>query len=149
MLVREVMSTPVYTCDLEETLAVAAERMLEHGIGSVLVTDESPTGILTDSDIIEASYRTGEPLSAIDVADAMSEPLVTIAPDRTLRKVTETMQTHDIKKLPVIDDLDVVGMVTLTDIMYQFGDLKREIFDLYRRERSMDDQFDRFASDHS
>lgn len=134
MLVEAVMSTDLVTCAAEDTLRTAAEQMLREGVGSVIVVnDGDPAGILTETDLMQSGYATDEPFSAIPVTNAMSTPLVTIAEDDTLRKATDRMESECIKKLPVERDLELVGMVTLTDIAYHLSDIKNEIHEIERR----------------
>ena len=87
MLVEEVMTTHLVTCDADATVRDATESMLRNRIGSVVVTDGgTPAGILTESDVLHAGYVTDDPLSAIPVREAASAPLVTVRPDATLRR---------------------------------------------------------------
>ena len=134
MLVEEVMVIDLVTCGAEASLRTVAARMLEERVGSVLVyRDGDPAGIVTETDLIRAGYRTGRPFAEVDAADAMSRPLVTIAGDRTLRRATRRMAEEGVKRLPVSDGLELVGIVTLSDVVYHFSDLKGEIHELERR----------------
>lgn len=134
MLVESVMSTDLATCDSGASLRSVAERMFDRRVGSVVITqEEDPVGIITETDLIRASYRTGRSLSEIQAAGTMSRPLVTIAEDRTLRSATEQMESEGIKKLVVVRDIDVVGIVTLTDIVHHFSDIKREMSEIEQR----------------
>lgn len=134
MLVEEAMATDLVTCEVDASLRTVAERMFQRRVGSVLVyRDDDPTGIVTETDLIRAGYSTGRPFSEIRASTAMSQPLVTIQGDRTLRKATERMEREGVKKLPVSDGLDVVGMLTLTDVAYHYSDIKREIHEMERR----------------
>ena len=134
MLVEEAMATDLVTCDVDASLGTVAERMVERRVGSVLVyRDGDAAGIVTETDLIRAAYRTGRPFAEIPASTAMSQPLVTVQGDRTLRRATERMESEGVKKLPVADGLSVVGIVTLTDVAYHFSDIKREIHELERR----------------
>jgi predicted transcriptional regulator len=57
----------------------------------------------------------------------MSRPLVTVAPSKSLRTAMGVMKDESIKKLPVQDGLDIVGMLTMTDINERYGEIVREI----------------------
>jgi predicted transcriptional regulator len=63
----------------------------------------------------------------------MSSPLETVGADVTLRKATERMRAEQIKKLPVSEGLELVGIVTYTDIVHQFSEIKSEIHQMERR----------------
>lgn len=128
------MSTDLVTCEFDASLRTVAGRMVDRRVGSVLVyRDGDAAGIVTETDLIGAEYRTRRPLSEIRASTAMSQPLVTVEGDRTLRRATERMAAEGVKKLPVADDLTVVGIVTLTDVTYHFSDIKREIHELEQR----------------
>lgn len=122
MLVEDVMTDTVETCDIRRPLRVAIERMLEYRIGSIVVTDDGdPCGIITETDVLAAGLATGRPPGDIEVATATSRPLITIAPGDTVRKAVNVMHAEDVKKLPVVEDLSVVGILTRSDLVYHYG----------------------------
>jgi CBS domain-containing protein len=140
MLVEDVMQTDIVTVAIEETLRDAVEQMLDHRVGSVIVTEGGdPTGILTETDALHAGYVSGEPFDGIDVASVMSQPLVTTEPTRAVRSAVQRMSDEQVKKLPVLDGLDIVGIVTMTDITRQFGDIVREIHNIEQQRDSRAD----------
>lgn len=127
MFVREVMSTDIVTVPVEATLHEAVGRLLANDVGSVVVvTDGNPTGLVTESDALDAAHAAGEPLAAIDLRQFCEGGVVTTAPDRTIQSVARRMADEEVKKLPVMDDLDIVGIVTLTDIVYHLSDIRSE-----------------------
>lgn len=127
MLVREIMSTDLVTVDHEGRLDDVAGAMVENRVGSVIVVgDEQPLGIVTETDVMLAGLLAGERFAAISVVDAMSSPLVTVSPDETVRAAAERMKTEEVKKLPVADGLDLVSIVTMTDVVYHETDLIEE-----------------------
>lgn len=133
MLVEDVMSRDIVTCDAGATLRTAVERMLEHRVGSVIVTEDgNPAGIVTETDALQGGYATGSPFAEIPVRAVASSPLVMTAPRRTLRTAIGTMTDENVKKLPVVDDLDLVGVVTMTDVSRHYGDIVREVHEIER-----------------
>jgi CBS domain-containing protein len=127
MLVREVMTAHVVRCDVEAPLQVAVGKMLDAGVGSVIATREGhPTGIVTETDVLRMGYTTGRCFENISVAESMSHPLVTVAPDRTVQSAIRTMVEDGIKKLPVVDGIDLVGVLTMTDVVTHEQDLLDE-----------------------
>ena len=131
MLVRDHMTREVVTCDAGVTVRDAAERMLDTGIGSVLITkDGTPLAILTETDIVRAGVVTGRALDDIPVDKAASHPLQTIAPDATVRSAVKRMNDGGIKKLPVVTDTELVGIVTHGDIVAHYSDFVREAHQL-------------------
>jgi CBS domain-containing protein len=128
MLVEDVMETELVTCGVDGTLRDAVESMLRNRVGSAIVTDgETPTGIVTETDALQAGYATGRPFGEIAVGDAMSHPLVTVGPSTSLRAAIGRMTDEGIKKLPVLDGMDLVGILTMTDVSRHYGDIVREI----------------------
>ena len=116
MQVNDVMTTTPVTVDPGSPLDAAVEAMLEANVGSVLVLGDDGLGILTDRDVLRASHYLDAPLPDLTARDAMTPDPVTIAPDATVSAALRLMEEHDVKKLPVVDGFDLVGIVTATDI---------------------------------
>jgi CBS domain-containing protein len=128
MLVEDVMQTDLVVCDAEESVRAAVEAMLRNHVGSVVVlADGNPAGLVTETDVLLAGYATERSFGEIPVETVMSRPLVTVAPSKSLRTAMELMKDESIKKLPVQDGLDIVGMLTMTDINEHYGEIVREI----------------------
>jgi acyl dehydratase len=90
--------------------------LFEAGIGSLVVCENgSPVGIITDVDISQLVSEGHDPeTTAVEVV--MSTPLVSVAVDEPIEDAAERMRAHDIKRLPVVEDETVVGIVTTTDL---------------------------------
>lgn len=134
MLVEDIMATDLVSCAVDQSLQVGVERMLGNRVGSVIVHEEwTPVGIVTETDVLHAGCVTERPFSEIPVRKAMSSPLITISPEKTLRRATQRMHEEEVKKLVVVDDeMDLAGIVTTQDIIDNYHDLKSEITDLVR-----------------
>lgn len=118
MLVRDVMTEGVLTVDVGESARDAVIAMLQANVGSVIVEREgTPTGICTETDILVTAARTEQALADIPVEKAMTADLVTGRADMPLRKAIRVMNRHEVKKLPITADFDVVGIVTMTDVV--------------------------------
>ena len=127
MLVQDLMSTDVVTVDRRATLRRAVKALLEHEGGSVIVVDDGqPVGIVTESDALRAGYVTEQPFGEITVNDMAHRPVITTKPEATVPFVARKMATEDVKKVPVMDDLELVGMITLTDIVRHLSDIRIE-----------------------
>ena len=113
--VSEVMTTPVRTIEPDATVVEAAATLTEAGIGSLVVGNERIDGILTESDVV-GSVANGRDPTATTVADLMSDPVVTIRPDETIRVAGERMGHNGVKKLPVAEEGRAAGIVTTTDL---------------------------------
>ncbi len=117
--VSEIMSSPVVTVSEETTLGEAASVLAEERVGSLVVGEVNVSGILTETDVVRA---VGEGLdrSETTVSSLMSEPIVTIRPDESVRVAGERMGHNGVKKLPVTEDGEPVGIVTTTDLAHFF-----------------------------
>lgn len=126
MQVEEIMSSPAVTVEVETSLHDAIGTMLEHRIGCVVVVETGVAGILTRSDVLRAAYYVGDSLGEIPVTRAMSSPVVTGTSTRTIRSALGTMQNRNVKKLPVVDEMELVGIVTMTDVARHLPSSVRE-----------------------
>lgn len=120
--VREIMSTSVLSVDSSVTATDAAKMMEDTGVGSITVLEKgSPVGIVTDRDfaikITAHSYPIDTPVRRI-----MSSPLISIKPDSDLWAASDLMSTRNVRKLPVIDDNKVIGMITSSDLVKHIAD---------------------------
>lgn len=129
MQVRDLMSRDVVTVPLEATVAEAVDRLLDAGVGSVVVLggDGNPVGIVTETDALRAARDAGKPLSDIDVRAVGHRPVVTTTQSTAVTTVARLMTDESVKKVPVMDGIDLVGMVTLTDIVWHLSSLRREV----------------------
>jgi CBS domain-containing protein len=112
------MSTKVVTVEASEKVSEALRTMVRHKIGSIIVVEKGqPLGILTERDVTTRIAK-GQNLRTMSVKKVMSKPLITIAPSMEIWKAVEEMVRDDIRRLPVIDNDKLVGMVTERDMMY-------------------------------
>ena len=119
MKVRELMTSPVHTCRTDESLAKAAERLWQHDCGVLPVVDRDGkvTAMLTDRDVCMGAWTRGARLDQVRVADTMSKTLVSCRADDELATAADTMATHQLHRLPVVDnDGKPIGIVSLNDL---------------------------------
>ena len=120
--VKQIMNNFVVSVDSSVTATDAAKMMEDTGVGSIVVLDNNlPVGIVTDRDfaikIAAHSYPIDTPVRRI-----MSSPLISIDPNSDLWVASDLMSTRNVKKLPVIDDDKVVGMLTSSDLVKHIAD---------------------------
>ncbi|EMA00724.1 CBS domain-containing protein [Haloarcula vallismortis] len=114
--VREIMRTPVETISPDAPVIEAARRLRDEDIGSLVVeSDGDCVGIITESDVVAVAAVEGD-TRALSVSDVMAETLVTVTPDADIETAVERLRTNNVKKLPVVEDGELVGIVTTTDI---------------------------------
>ncbi len=119
MKVREIMTSEgLATATLDPTLAEIAERMREENVGAIPVVDEDEKlcGIITDRDIVVRGIAEGEDPEQCTAEEILSEQLHTIDPDADLEDAADLMARHQIRRLPVVEDEIVIGMISLGDI---------------------------------
>lgn len=139
MKVRELMSTDLVTVPATADMQTVAERMLYNQVGSAIVTDDgTPCGIVTETDALTIGYAADKPFSEVSVVAAMSNPLTTIQPSASIREATERMIDEQVKKLPVVVELDIEGIITMTDIIRNHSDLVQEVKKIVRGRGSRD-----------
>jgi CBS domain-containing protein len=119
MLVEDVMCPTVHSARVGETGADAAQKMWNHDVGFLPVLDEQGRAVaaITDRDLCMASFTQGRALADIAVGSAMSRVLVAARRSDPVAAAERLMQTHQVRRLPVIDtDGRPVGIVTISDI---------------------------------
>lgn len=128
MAVRDIMSTDLVSVSRGENLQTAVTRMLDDRVGSVLVVENGgePVGIVTETDVLAVGTTFESPFDEIPVRRAMSENPVTVGPDTPIEDAIGTMHDYGIKKLPVVEDGTLVGIVTMTDLVYHQHELATE-----------------------
>jgi len=117
--IRAVMVNPVHTLTQNSTVAEAAKVMKRYRIGSVVVTDEGkkPLGIVTSKDIVIRCLAGGFNPQKTKLKSIMSKPLVTISDTTNILKVLDLMVNRDIRRIGVVREGKLVGIVTVSDIL--------------------------------
>jgi CBS domain-containing protein len=115
--VADVMTATVETVQTDRSLADVARAMKEQDVGAVVVVDggQRVRGIVTDRDLAIRGVAEGSGPDTPVVA-ILSEELVTVSPEDTVRTAVKTMRDHAIRRLPVVVDERPVGIVSLGDL---------------------------------
>jgi len=119
--VRDVMTKSVISVDSTISVNEAAKMMEDVRVGAAIVMENNtPIGIITDRDfavkIVAHAYQITTPVKQV-----MSTPLITIGPDESVWMVADLMHTRGVRKLPVIEDDKVIGIITSTDLVNQLA----------------------------
>ena len=114
----EMMTTDPRTVRGQATIEDAARIMRDADIGDVIVLDESGrvAGIVTDRDLVVRALADGVDPAEVRVDSILDQEVVSIAPDESVETALDLMRDHKIRRLPVIDDERLVGIVTLGDL---------------------------------
>ena len=126
MLVKEVMTPHVVSIAPEESAALAARLLARHGLGALPVCSAEGIlrGMVTDRDIVLRCVAPEADPKSVPVKEIMSRRLA--APEDDVRQAAQLMARRQIRRLPVVADGNVVGMVSLGDLA-QCGRYEMEI----------------------
>jgi signal-transduction protein with cAMP-binding, CBS, and nucleotidyltransferase domain len=129
--IREVMRSHPTTIDVGETVARAAQAMCRDEVGSCIVLQNSlPIGIVTEEDInckvVAKDMKPGN----VHVDRIMSTPLITIGADRMVGDAVVMMVKHRVRRLPVVENQRVIGIVTVRDILTVAAEVNELLADL-------------------
>ena len=133
VLVRDVMSKDVKVVRPDSTVKEVVTTMNKFDIGSIVVVQgDRPIGIITERDILR---RVVEPCLAPETLTArqvMTSPVLTISEIASIDEAAELMTKKKVKKLLVISEQKLVGIVTLTDIVTQVPTMLSILKELFR-----------------
>lgn len=117
MKVKDIMTKSVVSLNSEDSIERAAELMKEHNIGAVPVCQgDKVIGIITDRDIALRSVACGKDSRSQDVREIMSSNPVTGTQDMDVQDASRIMSERQIRRLPIVENSNLVGMISLGDI---------------------------------
>ncbi|OCA85569.1 CBS domain-containing protein [Bacillus sp. FJAT-27225] len=113
--VRDIMTSNVETCSLLDNMYEVALKMKELNVGAIPIVDQGRlVGMITDRDIVIRGTAEKHPGST-KVEDIMSKELVTVSPDTTTEEASRMMADNQVRRLPVVENGKLVGIVSLGD----------------------------------
>jgi CBS domain-containing protein len=132
---KDVMTANPAFVTVETSLEDVAKLMVQHACGEIPVVDSldscKPIGVVTDRDIVCRMVARGKNPLAYTAEHCMSQPIVTVTLNTPLDEVVSTMETHQIRRVPVIDEQGYcAGMIAQADIAW--ADDEREVGKLVR-----------------
>lgn len=118
MTLRDVMTNPVIRIHPDESVAVAARTLAHYNIGALPVcgSDGRMCGLVTDRDIVTRCLASGRSPSVTTVRDVMTSHVVTARPDMDTAQAAGLMGSRQIRRLPVLENGRLCGMVSLGDL---------------------------------
>ncbi|QBD84093.1 CBS domain-containing protein [Clostridium tetani] len=117
MKINNIMTKDIVSLQAEDTVEHAAQLMKEHGVGSLPICNEGKiVGIITDRDIALRSVARGESIQNQTVRNIMTSNPITVSPNISATEAAEIMSKKQIRRLPVVENKNLVGMVSLGDI---------------------------------
>ena len=119
--VKDIMTKNVVTVGVNQTVSEAAELMASNGVSCLIILEgEAPIGIVTERDIVrrivaqKLSYET-------KTSEIMTNNLVTVDPDTSIKEAARLMSTNNIRRLPVVKQNKLVGIVVAADFVRNLG----------------------------
>ena len=140
VIVKEAMKTNLAIVNPDISVLEATKLMKKRKIGNVLVVEKKqPVGILTESDVIKKVVAEGKNATDIKVKEVMSTPVIVIDPYCSLEEAIKTMGKCNVRRLPVIENDELIGIITQKDISLIspiLHEISREWYDIKVRDES-------------
>lgn len=117
MSVQDIARPNVVTSTPDTPAEMVAKQLKENGVGSVVVTeDEQPVGLVTDRDLVTRVVANLGAASGLTAGDVMTPEVVTIQADEGILALTDLMRRKAIRRVPVVSNGELTGIVTLDDV---------------------------------
>ncbi len=128
MLVGEIMNRHVFKAAPEMSMREAARIMADNRVGSIVVEKNGRmSGIVTEHDILLAVAESKEDFDSLAISGIMTRYVIYISPDAKIEKAAELMISRGIKKLPVIENDKIQGIITTSDIVAAEPELMKSV----------------------
>ena len=115
--VRDAMTENPRSIGASESVVEAARLMRDDHIGSLPITDdEELVGMITDRDITTRVVAEAADLKMTSVGDFVSRDLISVEPDKDLEEAVQLMASHQVRRLPVVENGRLVGIVAQADV---------------------------------
>jgi CBS domain-containing protein len=119
--IKEIMTKNVVTIDVNKSVFEAAQLMASQGLGCLIVMDKVlPVGIITERDIVRrvvAKHSSPD----VNVSEVMTKTLITVDPNTSLKEAARIMSTNKIRRLPILKNNKLVGIVVSSDFVRNVG----------------------------
>lgn len=124
MHVRDIMRSKMVTVPATVDLRTASKTLLERGVGTATVMhDDKPVGLLTERAIVRAGCVSNRPFDQIPVKKVMQRSFSTVPPGMPVRIAVKRMLRQNVTAVPVAEELEVIGSLTVKDISRNYSQL--------------------------
>lgn len=131
--VKDAMSTDIKSVGRDTNMRAVVDMMLEFDISSVVIVQNNrPVGIVTHKDVLLKLVKTNLNPIAVTVGQVMSTPVTTIDENASLEEAARLMTRKGVKKLPVVRDDKLVGVVTSMDLVRELPNVVSLLEDICR-----------------
>ncbi len=111
------MTKSVAYVNPSNTVVETAQLMQKHNVGSIPVYDQTGVvGIVTDRDIVVRNIAHGKNPDSTKVQDVMTSHVTTVTPDMDISEVSKLMSSQKIRRVPVVENNEIIGILALGDI---------------------------------
>jgi CBS domain-containing protein len=132
LFVKDIATRGVKTIPASANIEEAAVVMTNSNVGCLVVTEDGkPVGIITEGDVSRAVGR-GHPPDKTAIKSLLFKPLITVTPDLRVEEAAKLMANANVKKLPVMEEGRLVGIITQTDIVASSFDLVTALKEMVR-----------------
>ncbi len=129
--VEDIMTKKVLTTDVSSSVLELTRLMSEKDVGSLIVLEkDNPAGIVTERDILKKVVAKGLDPGKVKAIEIMQKPIVTINLSSSIFEAVEVMNANKIRRLPVVEDGKLRGIITLLDVMKHYREIGCAIDDL-------------------
>jgi CBS domain-containing protein len=136
LAVRDVMTKTVVTAPPDMSAAEAGKKMVENRVGNVIIVKEGrPVGIVTESDMVAKVISKNMKPSSIKLEQLMSKPLITTRSSDDINDAVLVMAQKKIRRLPVIDEEVLVGIITDADVIQASSEINQILDNLIQMNR--------------
>jgi signal-transduction protein with cAMP-binding, CBS, and nucleotidyltransferase domain len=134
--VAEVMNKAVIIMDINSDIPAIAREMVSRDAGSVIITENGKAmGIITERDFVKGIVTEDRKPGEVKASEILSTPLITVEPETSIVEASEIMLKANIKRLPVLENGRIVGVISNTDILIVTPGLNtilKELIDMNR-----------------
>ena len=134
--VAEAMNKAVIVMDINSNATAIAREMIDRGAGSVIIIQNNMAmGIVTERDLVRGIVTEDRRPGEVKASELLSTPIITIEPEKSIAEASEVMLKANIKRLPVLKDRTVIGVISNTDILMVTPGLNtifRDLIDMNR-----------------
>lgn len=135
MPVTEPVRESVVTAEPSDAAVEVAELLKENNVGCVVITsDEEPVGIVTDRDIVVRTISDGIVPPGLTASDIMTSDIVTADEDAGVFEICSEMCEAEVRRMPLVRDGRLVGIITMDDILRQVVEKFQELADVLAAE---------------
>ena len=125
--VSKIMSKKVKTVSKNDVIVKAAKLMFKDNVSCVVVVEnKKPIGLVTERDLAVRVLDKNKHIQELKVQDIMTAPILTINPENDVYYANEVMRKNKIKKLPIVKNGRLTGIITQTDILNYFRDQRKK-----------------------